>query len=92
MAGPLRDNKQHHRSTHERWVAERNRVTDSDSPDDWWAEQCGICRYWLPLDGGWGLDWGVCSNPQGNFDGVVRFEHDGCEHHDAADEWIIPGQ
>jgi len=42
-------------------------------------------------DGEWGSDWGVCWHPASAFDGVVRFEHDGCERHEATAERIIPG-
>lgn len=72
-------------------MAFRNRAVEAgDDPDRWGVEQCGQCRYWLPLDGSWGFDWGVCSNPASDFDAQARFEHDGCEHHDLAEKWITP--
>jgi len=42
----------------------------------------GACRHWLPLAGQRGYDWGACSNERSEFDGIVRFEHDGCQEFD----------
>ena len=72
-------------------MAFRNRATESDDYEyEWSDQQYGICRYWLPLNASWGLDWGVCSNPASEFDAQARFEHDGCEHHDKAKKWMAP--
>ncbi|MFY1655979.1 DUF3027 domain-containing protein [Micromonospora sp. WMMD1274] len=43
----------------------------------WYDEQCGGCRLWIPVDGELGHDYSACTNPASNFDGRVRFEHDG---------------
>jgi hypothetical protein len=65
---------------HEQWLVRRNRRQEDPAyPDDWWAEQCGGCEFWLALAGPMGKDYGSCSNPESAFFGVVRFEHDGCE-------------
>jgi Protein of unknown function (DUF3027) len=65
---------------HERWVASLNR--DMGAPgyrDEWRAEQCLHCRFFVPLAGDLGADWGGCTNSVSNFDRRVMFEHDGCE-------------
>jgi hypothetical protein len=81
----------HRRSTHDRWLDQRNRrQEDAGYRDEWYAEQCGRCEFWVPLAGDWGRDFGGCSNPASPFDGTVRFEHDGCEHFSSADEWAVP--
>jgi hypothetical protein len=68
------------RLTHERWVRRLNRdMADPDYRDEWYAEQCGGCVYWIPLSGVLGDDYGACANEASPRDGVVQFEHDGCE-------------
>ncbi len=53
MAGPLRDDEKHQRSTHERWATERNRVTDSECPGQlvgramWNLSLLATPRWWL---------------------------------------------
>ncbi|HYE78263.1 MAG TPA: DUF3027 domain-containing protein [bacterium] len=43
-------------------------------------DQCGGCRFYVPLEGDLGRDWGVCcTNPESTSEGQLRFEHDGCE-------------
>lgn len=75
----IRD-EEHSHSTHERWVARRNRDTgDPDYKEEWYGEQCGGCTFYVPLAGRFGEDWGVCSNEKSPFDGKAVFEHDGCE-------------
>lgn len=76
---------------HERWVAERNRRTeDPGYREEWYSEQCGGCRFWLPLSGELGRDYGACANPASPFDGRVRFEHDGCEAFQESGAWSTP--
>ncbi|NRQ38597.1 DUF3027 domain-containing protein [Nonomuraea sp. NN258] len=76
---------------HRRWVAERHRRTeDPDYREEWYYEQCGSCRFWLPLSGELGRDYGACANPASPFDGRVRFEHDGCEAFQEAGAWSTP--
>jgi DUF3027 family protein len=84
----LSNNSEHFKSVHKRWMARRNRRQESpDYKDDWYAEQCGRCRFWLPLAGEIGSDYGVCSNPKSPFDGLARFEHDGCDVFEDAETW-----
>jgi hypothetical protein len=33
------------------------------------------CRYWRPLDGGLGCDWGICANPKSPRAGLLTWEH-----------------
>jgi hypothetical protein len=48
--------------------------------DEWWAQPCGACLWWVPLSGGLGSDWGACRNGDSHRDQTVVFEHDGCDH------------
>jgi hypothetical protein len=56
--------------------------------EEWYAQQCGACSFYVPLAGGYGMDWGACTNDRSVFDGRVMFEHDGCEEHSPAEEWV----
>ena len=83
MSGPgpyLTDNTKHTQATHWRWLERVNR--DLDDPgwkDEWGLQQCGGCRYFIPLIGALKHDWGACTNPASPFDRQVMFEHDGCD-------------
>lgn len=67
------------RVVHERWLQKRNRIQESSNYlDIWYAAQCGRCQFFVPLTGRIGLDYGACCNLESAFDGIVRFEHDGC--------------
>ncbi len=91
MDHELYKSRDHLRTTHERWAGQRNRLVESDGyEDEWYAEQCGSCRYWIPLSGAFGSDYGGCSNPLSPFDKHVMFEHDGCKEHEPAGRWIVP--
>lgn len=39
---------------------------------------CG-CKHFVPLEGGLGADWGVCTQPRSPRAGLLTFEHQGCE-------------
>lgn len=76
---------------HRRWVARRNRNPDDTTyREEWYDEQCGSCRYWFPLAGELGTDYGACANGRSPFDGRVQFEHDGCGEFEDAGEWVTP--
>ncbi|GHJ47114.1 hypothetical protein Cs7R123_44560 [Catellatospora sp. TT07R-123] len=76
---------------HARWIARRHRNTDDLTyRDEWYDEQCGGCRFWFPLAGEMGSDYGACANGDSPFDGRVMFEHDGCAAFEEADEWVTP--
>ena len=65
---------------HERWMGKRNRKQESESyKDEWYSQQCFMCKYFIYLSGRMGGDYGACSNPRSDYDGCVRFEHDGCD-------------
>jgi hypothetical protein len=69
------------------WLERRNRrQTATDYQEQWWAEQCLACRYFVPLQGALGTDFGACANAKSPFFGRVMFEHDGCEFFVAADD------
>jgi hypothetical protein len=88
LAGDLRNNKEHTKQCHDRWIEKRNRKQEDPSYlDEWYDEQCGGCIYFIPLMGDLADDYGACSNPQSEFDGIIRFEHDGCGKHEQAEEW-----
>lgn len=73
------DDLGHNRSCGARWNASLNRSTaDLDYPEEWYAAQCGGCRFWVALAGDLGRDFGACTHEGSAFDGRVRFEHDGC--------------
>lgn len=38
------------------------------------------CRFYHPLEGRRGMDWGVCANPRSHRAGLLTFEHQGCPH------------
>jgi Protein of unknown function (DUF3027) len=84
-------NDEHHiNTTHERWIQKRNRNPSSPDYqwDKWAGQQCLTCRYYIPLSGSFGADYGACSNAASPFDGTVRFEHDGCdEYSENEDYW-----
>jgi hypothetical protein len=84
--------EKHLERCHERWQERRNRKQDDlDYKEEWYSEQCGSCQYFISLTGKFSEDYGVCSNSDSEFDGFVRFEHDGCEKYSEADEgWSYP--
>jgi len=86
--------KQHAEASHARWIQQLNRVQYAPGyKDEWFGEQCGACRYFVPLTGALIEDWGACTNPVSKFDRRVMFEHDGCESFEEAnDAWdsIVP--
>ncbi len=89
--GPLADDSEHADQCHERWYKRINRdPADPDSRDEWHAQQCLACRFYIRLTGALAEDYGVCSNPAFPFDGVVRFEHDGCDAFDEAVDGTPP--
>lgn len=53
---------------------ERSRETD-------WGPDCSCgCRWYVRLEPGLQLDWGVCRNPASPRCGLLTFEHQGCRH------------
>ncbi|MBO0728550.1 MAG: DUF3027 domain-containing protein [Acidimicrobiaceae bacterium] len=95
MSGPsFKNDMRHAAETHHRWMPRRNRRQEApDYQDGWWVEQCGACRFWIPISGALGHDYGACSNAASRFDSTVRFEHDGCESFQQSnDGWGQPDQ
>jgi hypothetical protein len=78
---------EHRQTCHDRWMERRNRrQEDPDYKDEWYAEQCGGCRFFVQLQGLSSADWGGCSSAKSPFDGRVMFEHDGCEFFESSEE------
>ena len=83
----LVNDQRHFRECHERWIARlHRRMNDPRYHDEWYAEQCGACQYFVPLTGAFINDWGACTNPASPFDGRVMFEHDGCDQFSESDQ------
>lgn len=83
-----REDVEHARACHQRWMARRNRKQEApEYKEEWYRQQCGACTYFAPLAGLLGDDYGACSNVASMFDGRVMFEHDGCDQFDDAGEW-----
>jgi len=53
-----------------------NRPGDERGPDC----SCG-CKFFHPLEGDCGMDWGVCANPKSPRAGLLTFEHQGCKEY-----------
>lgn len=48
-----------------------------------WGPDCSMgCRWFAPLAGPLGSDWGVCMNPASHRVGLLTFEHQGCRHYE----------
>lgn len=89
MAGPwLGDDREHVAACHRHWseAAMTPGPATLHGRGEWSEDQCGACRYYLPLTGALGADWGICSNSASPCDGVVMFEHDGCNAFSAAED------
>jgi hypothetical protein len=54
---------------------------ERDGPDC----SCG-CRWFLPLEGKLGMDWGVCANTRSPRAGMLTFEHQGCLEFESDDD------
>jgi hypothetical protein len=77
---PLRDDSDHAKRCHQRWIVRLNRNPDKpEYRDAWYREQCFGCRYFIRLAGALAEDYGACTNAASKFDGRVMFEHDGCD-------------
>jgi hypothetical protein len=80
--------ERHFDECHERWVKRSHRDLTNPQPDEWLSTQCLTCAYYIPLVGKFSEDYGVCSNARSPSDGIVMFEHDGCELHAEADDFL----
>ena len=85
--GPRLDrNRGHVRRCHTRWQRHTTRDGAEHYPNEWYNTQCGGCRFYIRLTGGFHSDWGVCTNERSPRDGRATFEHDGCDAFVEADE------
>ncbi len=83
----LEEDPKHLDDCHERWMLRRHRVQEAEGyRDEWRRQQCFNCQYFIPLTGVFADDYGVCSNANAEADGLVRFEHDGCDKHLSCEE------
>ncbi len=81
-------NRSHFNECHQRWMMLRNRKQEvRDYKEEWYAEQCGMCKYFIPLTGVFAEDYGACSSSNSKFDGMIRFEHDGCNIFEDSEVW-----
>jgi hypothetical protein len=85
--------KADHKAIHSRWARLLSFNRDTSDPnyeDVWYEQQCGGCCFWFPLSGPLGFDWGVCACEDSEFDGMLRFEHDGCSSFLEGGAWGNP--
>ena len=62
------------RSIHRRWL-DRWHERSAEANESF---GCLFCRYYVKLRGDLGFDWGVCTNAESKYDGLLMFEHWGC--------------
>lgn len=55
------------------------RTTDKEFNPDVDGTDCSSgCKFFLPVEGDLGMDWGVCCNRISPRSGLLTFEHMGC--------------
>ncbi len=59
------------------WDFEPFGTIDRDGDDYKGDCSCG-CKFFMPLEGKLGSDWGICSNVESHRCGLLTFEHQGC--------------
>lgn len=69
--------KEENEKVHPRWA--KDLLGPLSDEDRWRDNQCGGCRYYIPLEGRHGMDWGACSGEKSPYDRQVVFEHHGCD-------------
>lgn len=53
------------------------------SRDKDWGPDCSCsCYHFIPLQGKYGCDYGVCANKKSPRAGLLTFEHQGCYHYE----------
>ena len=61
-------------------------------PNQAYSDCSAGCRFFIPVTGQLGFDWGVCANPKGPRFGLLTFEHQAgheCfESSDQEPEWM----
>ena len=73
-------------AAHDAWVERLKRVhgyVSARNDEEVFDPQCGGCRFYMPIEGASGADWGACGNPLSDRVGTVVFEHHGCPEHTA---------
>jgi hypothetical protein len=75
--------REQHNKLHQHLITIAERLPNAESFS--WTQQthkpdCSCdCRFYLPLDGVLGADWGVCSCEESPRAGLLTFEHQGCD-------------
>ncbi len=74
-------------SSHRHLMSIMRRLRDDYEPYGQQGRQgfdcsCG-CRWYKPLAGALGSDWGVCANRDSHRAGLLTFEHQGCMQFEA---------
>ncbi len=60
-------------------------MIDREEPE--WKPDCSCgCKFFAPLEGKTGMDWGVCANPESHRAGLLTFEHQGCRQFEGEEE------
>lgn len=70
------------------YVGYGNGKVHRDSKQEWLPDCSTGCKWFFPLEGRLGLDWGVCANPLSHRAGLLTFEHQGCPKFEGGDEEI----
>lgn len=66
------------RVTHNRW---KEKLIGASYHFTKPGQQCFSCWYYVELNSPLGNDWGVCTSSFSDYDGMVRYEHDGCDEY-----------
>jgi len=65
---------------------------EREEGDLWYSDcSCG-CKYYVPLEGKAGFDWGICRNPLSHRVGLLTFEHQGCKHFEYQEQEQVKGE
>jgi len=90
-ASRIDDDPAARRQISELWKdAADRKMDDPGYLESWWSSQCGGCRFWLPLSGRLGDDFGGCANRLSPRFMLVSFEHDGCDFYEPGGPWHEP--
>lgn len=60
--------------------------TPRETLTQWFPDcSCG-CKYFAPIEGQLGADWGICCNRKSHRAGLLTFEHQGCKEFKGEEE------
>lgn len=69
----------HAKKTGKRWFQKFDRPFVS-------GNQCGDCKFFVPCNGAFPIEWGVCSNPSSVLDSLATIATYGCNHFEKIEE------